>query len=784
MQARKRLSHDGAALRDFGAELRPAIVRLVRAENKDGPACGLGGNENDARYTYLREHVLAHLNRALNRDVDKHRRLRDKQIWQNPTLLGAENAQDPDACDSEEKRQEQDAMLTRLAFEYELLGNVSRARELYEERLALEQNKENGEAVYGFARFLMRCGQNQMDAERLLRYAISLRPEDEGPSFKEVAFLACLLQNHRQPCSLDAGGEKSARFDAALALMEDYADRHAEERLPLYFLFLIYAIEAFGLRAEMEVSSGEAAPELSEHCERLSAEAAKYLELSRAPASLFSGTLNRAAGMPSFPELEELVQRERINRGEAIEVPQTKPAAPAAWQPPAQPAFPAPDAMRRLPDTADATALECIDLLLHCGLPDLVRFLLQEAVETYGFLSPVTAASERCKIQLIKAAMLAEDWSEAESLVAQLFSFRGGDRLPEAHALLGECRFRAARSSGASSEGYATALSAFEEALQFMDPAEASLEPLEARPAPKEDPVLHLRVAKILHMRAEEAGFEDLSTADRAVYHYKRSLLAAPTADAWKNVGVCAYRRVRFAASTQQRERKLKEATKYLKEANVLDRDRPDILAWLAMCAVELGQVQVAKQGVRQLLQFEERLDIPTALELAKLLLRFSNEQQAHEWNGERGRLVQDGRYIDEAAAMARMVLSRSDNGEAKHVLAWSLALRGEHGPAATEFCAALPALALEDPSSLGMAAEMAQRCAAKVQGEPQLARTVEEAIAWAFEQQLSQGSTEMLQSNLAPMDGMAEAPLDATAAQDFDATTLAPAGGEPPQGD
>lgn len=41
-------------LKDLGNALRPAIVRLVRAENKNGPACGLSGNENDAKYTYLR----------------------------------------------------------------------------------------------------------------------------------------------------------------------------------------------------------------------------------------------------------------------------------------------------------------------------------------------------------------------------------------------------------------------------------------------------------------------------------------------------------------------------------------------------------------------------------------------------------------------------------------------------------------------------------------------------------------------------------------------------------
>jgi hypothetical protein len=44
----------------------------------------------------------------------------------------------------------------------------------------------------------------------------------------------------------------------------------------------------------------------------------------------------------------------------------------------------------------------------------------------------------------------------------------------------------------------------------------------------------------------------------------------------------------------------------------------------------------------------------PVALELAEVLLRFSNEQRAAEWHGERGRLVQDGRYAKEAAMLSK----------------------------------------------------------------------------------------------------------------------------------
>ena len=52
---------------------------------------------------------------------------------------------------------------------------------------------------------------------------------------------------------------------------------------------------------------------------------------------------------------------------------------------------------------------------------------------------------------------------------------------------------------------------------------------------------------------------------------------------------------------------KLLQAMKYFQEANVLDRERPDILAWLTICAVELGLVQVAKQGIRVVVLWVQR---------------------------------------------------------------------------------------------------------------------------------------------------------------------------------
>eukprot|EP00933_Yihiella_yeosuensis_P028968 TRINITY_DN22720_c0_g1_i2.p1 TRINITY_DN22720_c0_g1~~TRINITY_DN22720_c0_g1_i2.p1 ORF type:complete len:259 (+),score=70.11 TRINITY_DN22720_c0_g1_i2:145-921(+) len=236
--------------------------------------------------------------------------------------------------------------------------------------------------------------------------------------------------------------------------------------------------------------------------------------------------------------------------------------------------------------------------------------------------------------------------------------------------------------------------------------------------------------------------------------HYKRSLMASPTGEAWKSLGVCCYRKAKLQKTAKSRDRLLKEAQRYLAEANFLDKERPQINAWLVMCAVELGESQVAKQVLRQTLRFEDRLDTPTALELANVLLRFSDEQRAAEWGGERGRLVQDGRYAREAATVARIVLARKESGQARHVVARALALSGEEGSAAAEFCAALPLLATEDATALQEAAHMARLCASKLPGESRLAALVEEAIQVALEQQLNQGAA------FTPQEGM---PMDQT---------------------
>merc|ERR1719188_467335 len=208
----------------------------------------------------------------------------------------------------------------------------------------------------------------------------------------------------------------------------------------------------------------------------LDAEAKKYISLARQSPHVFRGTLGGrgADGHPAFPELERLAKREQLNRGETKEVPQ-RPAVPAAWEPERYPAFPSADSVHLPAEASDAAALECIDLMLHCGVPCFVPLLIHGLPQEFGFLSPASANSERCQLQLIRAAMLSADWEGALELIGRLFD-SCSDRLPEVHALRGECLYRAVReefySAGGGalavgSEAYKPALAAFEDALAF-----------------------------------------------------------------------------------------------------------------------------------------------------------------------------------------------------------------------------------------------------------------------------------------------------------------------------
>lgn len=471
---------------------------------------------------------------------------------------------------------------------------------------------------------------------------------------------------------------------------------------------------------------------------QLFAEAMKYLEIAHASPRIFGGSVapRGEEGQPIFDELETLVRTERLNRGEIAKTP-ARPTVPAAWEPATQAVFPDYATVHRLSETNDAMALEFIDLMLHFGLYGLVRFLIEVAPELHGFLSLATAASERCQLQLIKAAMLSGDWSGAIGLIESLFGVQ--DRLREAYVLLGECHYRAAREGGGE---YGPALAAFENALSFL-PEPAVVQSPPQVPPPKPDPVLHLRISSIYFAQARQTGFRESNLVDSALKQYKLALLVVPTAEAWRNAGICAYMRARLMPrepdGTQQaddRQLLLKEALKYLSQANILDKCRPQINAWLVICAVELGQVQIAKQTLRHVMRFEDHLDSSTALELAGVLVRFSDEHGPDVQQHERGHIVLDGRYAEEAIPVAKVAIKRGqaeDCGRAQQLLGQAHVLVGEGALAVQEFCTAIRLFGgsgpAQDKSRRLEVIPLARVAAARLLGEPQWAAMVEEVI-------------------------------------------------------
>jgi len=729
---------NGGVYRDLSMELRRAVVRYVKSEHKDAPSCGLTGTEKDAMYTGIRTILLKHFMRALNNDVNKQQQRRDGNLWKNVPVTGDASLmpQATPPAESAAQQRAKDSALRRLVFEYELCGNVSRAGKLFDERLALPQNVENPGPWYDYARFLMRCGQRQLEAEKALRYAISLRPAEPGPTIEEVAFLACMMQNYQLPCSLSSSGQSTARFEAAISLLANYADQHPLERAPLFFMFIMYGLEAWAAQAEADAAAaaragmGMSEQKTAARPAELRAMAAKYLELARVPQNVFDGTLGSYSsdGMPTFPELETLVRYERVNRKEIAE-PTQPPAAPEAWQPVPFPALTTYSAVHSVEDSEDSMALSCIDLMLHFGLPSFVRFLIVDAPGLYGFLTPATAASERCRMQLVKALMLQSRWVDAVDLIEQ--QFQRTDRICAAHHLLGECHYHLAQQAVASSapaEGKAK--SCFEKALSFLpEPSDVP-----DKKVPTGDAIVHFRIANMHYASAEASNFTEMTPMEAAMEHYKQSLLIAQTAEVWWRIGVCAYRiacfgRVRSlfrckepaltnepedAEQARKRQLSIREASRYLVEANLLDVSRPQINAWLAICAVEMGQTQVAKQALRQLLRYEEQLDADTALELAQVLLRFSDESRARQ--GERKRLVQDARYASEVIAVCKTLLSLRESGEVHYILGLAYIMLSDDATALPELEAAHPCFSNDPPCQDEIAATL-RACATRLNG-------------------------------------------------------------------
>eukprot|EP00746_Dinoflagellata_sp_MGD_P165208 gnl/MRDRNA2_/MRDRNA2_94345_c0_seq1.p1 gnl/MRDRNA2_/MRDRNA2_94345_c0~~gnl/MRDRNA2_/MRDRNA2_94345_c0_seq1.p1 ORF type:complete len:1865 (+),score=454.65 gnl/MRDRNA2_/MRDRNA2_94345_c0_seq1:62-5656(+) len=717
-----RSAQQGKLWEDLATALRPAAVKVIRECASDGPASGLYGDDKDARYSELRDLFMTHIMKAINTDINLQGYQREAKTWKNPPLFGDGDENFFEQEDIVIQQQEMDKKLKRLSFECEMYGEFDRATRMFGERLSLPQNKENFTLWVQYARFLMRTQQKQPEAEEALRFAISLVSLEHADA-NAVLFLACILMNRSLPCSL-SNEPRELRFNAALKLLTIVLERDPTDKAANFFMYLIYAMEVKEV-PDPEVSQSYLTKSL------------KYLALSQMDKNIMTGSLPSLddEGDPYFPELEDLVSREIANRsGGKSEVQEHE--VPPAWTLAKHDAYPTVGQVHLLPKKKDEAALQSMDRLLLFGMPVFTRYLILEAAPEHGFLTPATVESERCQLQLVKTLMMLGQYEDAVETCTELLSVC--DRLCEAYLLLGEAYYRLAMKADpeAKKQMYTTSLEKFKAALGFLS------EPKEPGHHNKQqdvevnnkDPVIHIRVASIYYSRAEESGWTDLQTMTLAKEHYKCSLLLCPTAEGWRNSGVCAFRSAtlkKAAGLSEEEDALFQEAMECLTQANLMDETRPKINAWLAICAVELGKSTIARQAFRQTMAKEDELDFDTAMELASRLLHFSDIKNSEYEGGED--FVRPGLYAKEALIAARAALMKQDSGDAHFIIGQALMMLGDDKEAMGELRGAI-AWFYDQPERQQQVADVARTCAARIIDEPRMMEVVDEDLQMASE--------------------------------------------------
>jgi len=338
----------------------------------------------------------------------------------------------------------------------------------------------------------------------------------------------------------------------------------------------------------------------------------------------------------------------------------------------------------------------------------------------------------------VKTLMMIGDYEKAIESCENLLLIC--DRLCEAYLLLGEAYYRVSMTAARErrKELWDTSLAMFDKALGFLNMPKEEGVPAKKQDADIEvsnkDPVIHIRVASIHYVRAEEGGFKDTKLMHLAKEHYKRSLLLFPTAEAWRNSGICAFRLASLKkeeGAHEEEDALYQEAMECLSQANLMDETRPKINAWLTICAVELGKSTVAQQAFRQTMAKEDELDFETAMDLAQALLHFSDPKNA-EVEGGFG-FVRPGLYAREALIAAKAALMKKDSGEAHFIIGQCHMMLGDDKEAMGELRGAI-AWFYDQPARQQVVAEVARTCAARIIDEPRMMEVVDEDLQIATE--------------------------------------------------
>mmetsp|Transcript_26240 Transcript_26240/g.66098 ORF Transcript_26240/g.66098 Transcript_26240/m.66098 type:complete len:1661 (-) Transcript_26240:362-5344(-) len=575
--------------------LRPALQKLVRsrvvAYGRDRlPCSGLYGDERDAKYTDMSRELCALIFRTINAEHAKYGWRRNTSLWKNPpSCYEKEPFYEPELLAKNE--QIKDENYKALARDAEMVGEKIRAQKFWSLRVGLELNKTEKAVWLDYARFCMRCLRDREEALRAVTHAISIGRTLEAVEAETLLFLSCL---HLIGRNYDA-----AEFFAARCLQRSPASFAGN-----FFMFLVYAYSGSEKKAR------------------------KFWALALKTKTFFTQKL------PSMEfSLTELLKRENVSRGivesypedagrnpqdHTAELNSSEAANPLQFESRFSP-FPSYTTVRALPDNKDKRVLDIVDVLLRLGLAELVLFLLDhmpgnpEEADTVQnlVLSKKTRSSERCRLQIVKAYMLQQNFSKAKKAVKHLLEFVT-DRNSEAWVLLGECEFRLGGSANLSS-----AKEAFEKSQTFVQAANTS-----------KDAVLCLRMGKILFEGEEYQKAGDW---------FLKSGKITPTSEAWRMAGICLFE--------NSEDKTVETALACFREANLLDGTRPEIWAWAGMASMRGEKPALAKQGINFAALPDaitgEVVEPSTAAKLVELGLEYGKD------------------YVEECGFLCRKVLER-----------------------------------------------------------------------------------------------------------------------------
>jgi len=699
------------------------------------------GDERDVKYSEMWKKLLEHLVAAINSDVGVQMWRRDAKLWKHKPLYGDGDENFFEAEDLAIQLQIRDKELARLIYECEMYSAHERATVFYKEKLELPFNKKNFGQWYNYARFLMRCGQRQVEAEEALRYAISLEGVQTCDA-DALLFLACTFINKTGRSSVP----EEERFEMAKSLFSIYLSRAPSDPVANFFFYLMYAVQF--------TDTGD------ETCRAM---AAKYMVISKADPSFFTAILPslKEDCTPNFPELDALYYQEQLARGEIDQTEKAKWEVPPAWLSAAYPVFASVLNFHAFPDIKDEAILDSIDRILLFGMPKFTRYLLTEAPKLYDFISEQSLQSERCRLQLIKAQMMLLEWENALENCTALLAEQ--DRNCEAWILQGELLFRCGLQDPDEEKKEAKfleSLVAFDNCgafLKLMPPDKDERAQMSAdekttseTEIPNRDPLVQLRQGAIHYYFAEKSKFTDEKSMIAAKEKYKGSLLLVETAEAWRNAGVCAFRLAQNAKARGEAEREdtfYAEALDCLMMANEKDNTRPKIWAWLCICSVEGGHHNKVVQSYRCVMQHAADVEWETLLELAQRFLRFSDPANAAYEGGPK--FVREGLYAREAMEVATLVLFTPDgnHGEARLILGQANMLQNNMVQAFVELREAFP-LFDADESKQNFIADLIRRCAAEIPEDPKALGLLKQDIELAKERRKALDATRLAEAD------------------------------------